>query len=253
MRTVEVGGQPTRLLQKGNGPPVVVLHGWGGRIESMTPAVDCLAARFRVTALDLPGFGESPPPRGAWGTHDYAAYVRDLLAAQGIERAHFVGHSYGGKTSLCLAATDYGVVDKLVVIDPSGLRSSPSPKVRAKRVLSKAGKAAARLGPAGRTARDALYARIGSSDYKEAGPMRQVLARVVAEDFRGLLPAVRSATLIVWGSEDDAVPVAHGRIMEKLIPDAGLVVFEGAGHFAYLDQPERFCRIARHFFSAPLE
>jgi pimeloyl-ACP methyl ester carboxylesterase len=51
--------------------------------------------------------------------------------------------------------------------------------------------------------------------------------------------------------QEDAVPVEHGRRMAKLIPDAGLVLFEGAGHFAYLDDPDRFCRVVRHFLGAP--
>ena len=84
----------------------------------------------------------------------------------------------------------------------------------------------------------------------EAGPLRPILVRVVNEDLAPLLPRIRASTLLVWGSNDDAAPLAHGKRMERLIDDAGLVVFEGAGHFAYLDEPDRFCRIVRHFFGA---
>lgn len=250
--TVVAAGHPTRVLDTGRGDAVVILHGWGGRIESMAPVVSCLASRCRALAFDLPGFGESPPPPAGWGTPDYAAFVRAVLAHTGITHAHFVGHSFGGKTSLYLAATQQGVVDKLVVVDPSGLRSAPSAKVRAKRALSRAGKALGLAGPPGRAAQRALYRRISSSDYQEAGPLRPTLVRVVNEDLTSLLPAVSSPTLIVWGSEDEAVPVAHGRTMERLIPDAGLVLFEGAGHFPYLDERDRFCRIVRHFLGVPL-
>lgn len=250
--TITAGRHPTRVLDKGEGAAVVILHGWGGRIESMSPVVSCLAARFRVLALDLPGFGESPPPSGSWGTPDYAAFVRDVLAEKGVARAHFLGHSFGGKTSLYLAATHGGVVDKLILVDPTGLRSSPSLQVRAKRTLSKVAKLLGAAGPPGRAARSALYRRISSSDYQDAGPMRPTLVRVVNEDLSPLLSAVRSPTLIVWGTEDEAVPVAHGRTMERLIPDAGLVLFEGAGHFPYLDERDRFCRIVRHFLGVPL-
>lgn len=250
--TIVAGGHPTRVLDVGQGDVVVVLHGWGGRIESMSPVVSCLAPRCRALAFDLPGFGESPPPPGGWGTPDYAAFVRAVLSEVGVARAHFVGHSFGGKTSLYLAATHHGVVDKLVLVDPTGLRSAPSAKVRAKRALSKVGKIIALAGPVGRAVQGALYRRIASSDYQEAGPMRSTLVRVVNEDLASLLPAVGSSTLIVWGTEDDAVPVAHGRTMERLIPDAGLVLFEGAGHFPYLDEQDRFCRILRHFLGVPL-
>jgi pimeloyl-ACP methyl ester carboxylesterase len=246
--TVEAGGQRTRLFVSGTGDPVVVLHGWGGRIESMAPVLSCLGERFEVVALALPGFGHSPPPQGVWGTGDYAAYVADVIAAAGVTRAHFVGHSFGAKTSLYLAASRPGLVRKLVLVGSSGLRSAPSARVRVKRLAAAAARSAGRLGPPGRSLRRAIYDRIASEDYKQAGALRPILVKVVNEDLSQLLPQVGAPTLLVWGTEDDAVPVAHARAMERAIPDAGLVLFEGAGHFAYLDEPDRFCTIVRHFF-----
>jgi pimeloyl-ACP methyl ester carboxylesterase len=251
-RFVEVGGHKTRLIEAGSGAPVVVLHGWGGRIESMAPASSCLAAAFRVLALDLPGFGESPAPHGTWGTPDYAEYVRDVLGAEGIERAHFVGHSFGAKIALYLAATRPELVDKLVVVGSPGLRTPPSLAMRGKRFVSRGARVAGLLGAPGRAIRDAVYGRIASQDYKEAGVMRPILVTVVNEDLSTLLARVSAPCLLVWGTKDEAVPLAHARRMQRLIPDAGLVEFDGAGHFAYLDEPHRFCRITRHFFGAPL-
>lgn len=250
-RYLEAGGHKTRLIEAGDGTPVVVLHGWGGRIESMAPVSACLAPAFRVIAFDLPGFGESPVPNGTWGTPDYAEYVRDVLAGEGIERAHFVGHSFGAKTSLYLAATRPELVAKLVVVGSPGLRTPPSLAVRGKRLMSRGARLAGLLGAPGRAVRDAVYSSIASQDYREAGPLRPILVTVVNEDLSALLSRVSSPCLLVWGTKDDAVPLAHARRMKDIIPDAGLVEFEGAGHFAYLDEPERFCRIVRHFFGAP--
>lgn len=248
-RTVRAGSAEARIYEDGpvTAPPVVVLHGWGGRIESMAPLLSCLKHEYRLIALDLPGFGESPVPAQHWGTPEYAGFVRDVLVDLGIERAHFVGHSYGAKTSLYLAATDPGLVDKLVLQGSSGLRTPPSAKARMKRALSKGARAAGHLGPAGRALRQAVYDRIASTDYREAGAMRPILVRVVNEDMTSFLPQIKSPTLLVWGTEDDAAPLIHARTMAKLIPDAGLVEFQGAGHFAYLDEPERFCTIVQHF------
>lgn len=251
-RTVEAAGQTARVLDSGSGPAVVVLHGWGGRIESMAPVIDCLRGSFRVIALDLPGFGESAPPKGTWGTADYAGFVRDALARLGVERAHFVGHSFGAKTSLYLAATYPQLIDKLLLCGSSGLRSAPSMRARMKRAASLSARAIGKLGPPGRAIRDRAYKRLASEDYRNAGAMRPTFVKVVNEDLSDLLGSIASSTLLVWGSEDDAVPVAHARKMEAAIPDAGLVLFEGAGHFAYLDEPQRFCRVARHFLGAPL-
>lgn len=247
---IQIGSQKARVRVTGSGDPVVVLHGWGGRIESMRPVTDCLARSFRTIAIDLPGFGESPLPTGVWGTEDYGVFVRDVLAQLGVTRAHFVGHSYGAKTSLYLAATHPQLVDKLVLQASSGLRTAPSFKARARRTASKAARAAGKLGDPGARLRDAVYRRIQSSDYRDAGALRPILVKVVNEDFQGLLPRIKASTLLVWGSDDDAVPLSHARTMEANIPDAGLVVFSGAGHFAYLDEPDRFCVVVRHFLGA---
>ena len=252
LRTIEISGHGTRLLDTGEGEPVVVLHGWGGRIESVAPIIDCLRGFFRVISVDLPGFGESPAPTGIWGTPDYAGFVRGVLAASDVSKAHLVGHSFGAKTSLYLAATDPACVDKLVLAGSSGLRTPPSMRARLKRGLSRTARLAGRAGPAGRRVRDAVYARLASQDYRDAGELRPTFVRIVNEDLAPLLPSVRSSTLLIWGSEDTAAPVAHGRRMERDIPDAGLVLLEGAGHFAYLDEPQRFCRIVRHFLGAPV-
>jgi pimeloyl-ACP methyl ester carboxylesterase len=252
MSIFEAGGQKTRLLDAGRGHPVVILHGWGGRIESMTPLIDCLRSGFRVLAIDLPGFGESVLPSAPWGTPEYAAFVHDALDVLAVPRAHFIGHSYGAKTSLYLAATQPDLVGKLVLMGSPGLRTPPSRKVRAKRAVSRGAKLAGRLGPPGRALREAIFSRIASQDYREAGPLRPILVKVVNEDLTSLLGRIAAPTLLLWGTKDDAIPVAHARRMEELIPDAGLVLFEGAGHFAYLDEPDRACRIVRHFFGDPV-
>ena len=248
-KLIEVNSQRARVLDLGAGDPVVVLHGWGGRIESMAPVLSCLAANHRVVALDLPGFGESPLPAGVWGTPDYAEFVHDALVTLGIERASFVGHSFGAKTSLYLAATHREAVVKLVAQGAPGLRSAPSLRVRVKRVVGRGARLAGALGPSGRALRRVVYGRIASQDYRQAGPLRPILVKVVNEDITHLLPNIEAPVLLIWGTEDDAAPVAHGKRMEELIADAGLVEFEGAGHFAYLDERDRFCAIVRHFLN----
>jgi pimeloyl-ACP methyl ester carboxylesterase len=252
LETIEAGGQKTRLVSVGAGQTVVVLHGWGGRIESMGPVLACLQSRFEVLAVDLPGFGDAPPPTDVWGTPDYARWLAGLLRSRSIGRAHFLGHSFGGKVALNLAATDPTLVDKLILVDASGLRSAPSRAAMARRTLSRGARLAGRLGPPGRALQEMVYRRVASPDYRDAGPLRPTFVKIVNEDVTELLPRITASTLLVWGSRDEDVPVKHAETMERLIPDAGLVVLEGAGHFSYLDQSERFCRIVRHFLGAPV-
>jgi pimeloyl-ACP methyl ester carboxylesterase len=245
---VDAQGIHTRVRRAGEGSPVVVLHGWGGRLESMVPVADCLHDRFLTVALDLPGFGESQMPPEVWGSEEYARHVAAVLDSIGIARAHCVGHSFGAKAALCLAAARPDMVDKLVVVASPGLRTPPSLEARIKRTMSRGARSVGRLGAPGRALRDAMYRRVASRDYRDAGELRPILVRVVNEDLADVLTKIASPTLLVWGADDEDVPVAVARRMERLIPDAGLVTLEGAGHFCYLDQPARFCRIVRHFF-----
>ena len=249
IRPVEIGGQRTRLYDAGSGRPTLVLHGWGGKIESMAPVLQGLSDLGRMIAVDLPGFGDAPPPGEPWGTPEYAGFVAAVMDELELTDADFIGHSYGAKTSLMLAATQPQRVGKLVLQGSSGLRTPPSFKARMKRLVSKGARFAGRFGAPGDRLRRAVYEKIASEDYRNAGPMRPILVKVVNEDLTELLPRVKASTLLVWGSADDAAPLAHGKTMERLIPDAGLVVFEGAGHFAYLEESARFNTIARHFLA----
>jgi pimeloyl-ACP methyl ester carboxylesterase len=91
-------------------------------------------------------------------------------------------------------------------------------------------------------------ARRGSADYRAAsGALRDTMVRLVNTDMRPWLARLTTSTLLIWGERDEETPLADARVMEQLIADAGLVVFEGAGHFAYAEQPDRFCRIVDVF------
>ena len=78
--------------------------------------------------------------------------------------------------------------------------------------------------------------------------MKKVFVRVVNQDLRPYLKGIKAPTLLIWGCEDRDTPLSFAHIMEAEIPDAGLVVFEGAGHFSYLDEFQRFCPIVSVFF-----
>ncbi len=234
-------------------PPVIVLHGWGANKETVTSIQACLRGSYRTIALDLPGFGASDPPPEPWGTPQYAALVRSFMAHLGITKASFIGHSFGGKTSIIVAATYPELVDRLVLIDASGIRPKRGVSYYA-RVYGF--KTARRLlatpvlaGPLGGPLRQRFDAQFGSDDYRHAGSMRGTLVRVVNEDLRGLLPRIAASTLLIWGEHDDATPLSDGQLMERLIPDAGLVVFPGAGHYAYAEDLGRFARVVGHFLA----
>lgn len=252
VRFMDVAGLRTRYLVRGGGPPVLVLHGWGARIEAVFPIVAGLAPVATVYALDLPGFGDTEQPPSAWGVEDYQAFVAAFMDAVNVKDAAIVGHSHGGRIAIRMASTEPRRVSRLVLVNSAGIRAKRTLRYYRRVGMAKVGKHAARLlGAPGDRLRAALLARAGSADYLAAGPMRPTLVRLVNADLREHLPRIAAPTLLIWGSLDTDTPLSAGRLMERLIPDAGLVVLEGAGHYSYLDQPARFARIVTHFLAPP--
>jgi len=231
---------------------VVVLHGWGASLETVSPMVQCLAQSRTVFAVDLPGFGKTSQPAGVWGVFDYASWVISFLNTIGCSRADLIGHSFGGSIAIVLAAQYPQRVNRLILVNSAGIRADKSRAHGLRVRLFKALRTSLQMIPVPswrQKARDSLYAILGSADYKAAGAMRATFVRVVNEDLSGLLPYVQAPTLIIWGEHDRDVPASHGQFMAQKIPNAQLHVLPGAGHYSYLDRLPQFCRLARDFLS----
>jgi pimeloyl-ACP methyl ester carboxylesterase len=229
-----------------------LLHGWGGSIESFTPLLDDLRRSYTVAAFDLPGFGKSSLPLSTWGSADYARLTLKVMECLRLDRPHLIGHSFGGQVSIQVAAAAPERVGKLVLVCSAGIRTRPALAIRLKRVAARLGKGlAAYGGQVGEKLRAAIYRRIQSQDYANAGPLRQTLVRVINEDLTPVLALIQSPTLLVWGAQDRDVPLAAAHVMARLIPGAQLTVLENAGHFAYLDQFDRFRLLVGRFLREP--
>jgi pimeloyl-ACP methyl ester carboxylesterase len=248
-----VGGKSVHFEQAGRGEDVLLLHGWGVDGKSLLPIARHLASRWRVSVPDLPGFGESPPPEAPWGTADYAELVRGFLDDLGIERAHLVAHSFGGRIALYLSAHWPERVGRLLLVDSAGLRPRRTLRFHLRVGTFKLARGFLRLplwGIPGSRLVDSLAKRFGSRDYQSAsGTMRGTLVRVVNEDLRHLLPSIVAPTLLVWGGDDTETPVRDAYVMEKLIPRSRLIVYPGAGHFSYLDRQPQFLRTLEAFLA----
>jgi pimeloyl-ACP methyl ester carboxylesterase len=249
---LQIDGLTVRSQVGGQGPQVLLLHGWGGAIESFAPVLDDLRRSYTVAAFDLPGFGSSSLPLTTWGSADYARLTLKIIERLQLDRPHLIGHSFGGQVSIQLAASAPERVGKLVLVCSAGIRTRPALATRLKRTAARLGTwLAAHGGWIGEKARAAIYRRVQSRDYANAGPLRPTLVRVINEDLTSLLPLITSPTLLVWGAQDRDVPLAAARVMARLIPVAQLVVFENAGHFAYLDQFDRFRLLVGRFLRRP--
>ena len=228
------------------GRNVLLLHGWGQNTEMMAFIGEHLKDRFHIYNIDFPGFGKSDEPKETWGCPEYTSFLREYCTRLGIEDPVIIGHSFGCRIALRYAAL-YPVY-KMVLTGAAGLRDKRTLQwyVRtysyklAKKLLSF--KVFSAL-------REKMAEKAGSEDYRNAtGVMRSTFVKVVNDDVRDLLPQIETETLLVFGEKDDATPVSKGKEMEKLMKDATLVIFENDGHYAYINQAQRFCRVLDAFF-----
>ncbi len=254
--TIELNGATVYYEQRGTGDPVLLLHGWGGSGESFLPVTRDFERSLHMTALDFPGHARSSDPPEPWSVTEYMEMTAALIKSLHIEGAHVIAHSFGGRVALVLAATHPELVGKMVLTGVPGLKSETPPKAKLRAKLYRALKGAcdnaltrALFGEKRIAAwRNKLQVKFGSADYKALSPeMRKTFSRVVNQDLTGYLARVKAPTLLFWGEEDTAAPLWMGQVMEKTIPDAGLVTMMGAGHFAYLDRYPDFRAVIENF------
>lgn len=240
----------------GQGKPLILLHGWGAQMTTLRPVQQYLQRSFCTYSVDLPGFGLSDPPPYPWGVAEYADAINGLLDSLELHDPIILGHSFGGKVAIFMAAKGR-LMRKLILVDSAGIRAPRTPRYYFKVYSYKLARRVLELPGLKRIFHKKLEAyrnRAGSEDYRNAqGVMRQILVKIVNEDLTGLLPDVGVPTLLVWGELDTATPVSDGKMMEKLIPDAGLVVLPNAGHYSYLDRLPDFLKIIGTFLKSDME
>jgi pimeloyl-ACP methyl ester carboxylesterase len=199
--------------------------------------------------VDFAGFGQSDEPDDVWGVEEYTRSIEALAKAEGVENPILIGHSFGGRVSIVYASRNK--VQKVMLVDAAGVKPRRSFTYYRKVYTFKLLKRLAPIFLGKARAEQMIQARrakAGSSDYNQASPMmRRVLSRVVNEDLCHLMPKITVPTLLFWGENDTATPLADAKKMEKLIPDAGLVTVAGAGHFSFLENTPLFLRVAESF------
>ena len=234
---------------------VLLLHGWGCDTRLMQPVADALQDRFRTLVLDFPGHGESGRPPEPWGVPEYAECLKKLLAETDFIPCHVIAHSFGCRVAAWLAAEEPALFGKLVFTGAAGIRPVPTEKSRRrserykklKRCCERAGKIPFLAGSV-KNWEERLRRKYGSRDYNALDEeMRKTFVKVISRDLSDIYPRIGSSTLLIWGDADTETPLWMGKEMESRIPDAGLVVFEGGTHFAYLEQAARFNTIVRQF------
>lgn len=225
----------------GDGPPrVLALHGWGRRGSDFGRSL----AGFDGLAVDLPGFGATPPPTEALGAEGYARLVAPVL--DGFEAPPVIlGHSFGGRVAVCLAAAHPAKIGSMVLTGVPlvrlGAGRKPSLSYRLFRSLNRA-----RLISDERM--EQIRRSMGSADYRAAtGVMRDVLVKVVNESYEPQLSRLRSRVLLLWGENDQEVPVEVAVKGMQVIRQGGgsaeLEVLTGVGHLVPTQAPQAIARV----------
>jgi pimeloyl-ACP methyl ester carboxylesterase len=215
---------------------LVWAHGWGHTHQNMLPLAEAMRRTARSILIDFPGFGTSPLPAEAWGTEDYADAVAEWLDRETPARWIWVGHSFGCRVGLQLAARHPELISGLFLIAAAGLppRRTPWARVRvaARRGAFRLARLVIREGPA----RDRLRQRFGSADYRAAGALRPILVKAVNEDLSEVARAVRVPALLVVGDRDRDTPPELAMRFNRLMPQSRLVVLRGFGHLDVLTE-----------------
>ena len=250
-KTINIRGTQLFYTVEGEGMPVILMHGWGCNHSTLKSIEAQLTPGFKVYNVDFPGLGGSNEPSAVWGVEEYTSLIEDFARQEHIESPILLGHSFGGRVGILFASRNK--VHKLILVDAAGVKPRRSLRYYYKVYSYKAIKHALLffLGKKrGETALNSYRAKVGSSDYSNASPMmRAILSKVVNEDLKSVMPKIACPTLLIWGANDTATPLADAKIMEKLIPDAGLVSFDGVGHYSFLENPYQFAAVLKSFLS----
>lgn len=252
-KTIDINGQKLHYEQTGQGRPLILMHGWGCDLSTVRSIARTAALTHTVYNLDMPGFGQSPAPRDVWGVDDYTRMVEDFMRQEHICNPVLVGHSFGGRVAILLASRNADV-DSVILVDAAGIKPHRSIgyywKVYSFKTLKALAGALLPRRMADRVV-DAMRKSRGSADYASASPvMRTIMSKVVNEDLTVRLPLIKAPTLLIWGKDDTATPIADAEKMERMIPDAALVAFDGCGHYSFLDNPGQFAAVLASFLGS---
>lgn len=246
---IDIDGLEINYIDEGNGKEVLLLHGWGGSIQTMIPIFNIIKDKFRVLIVDLPGFGQSDIPKKPWNSYDYAESIYKLIKKLNLKDLIIFGHSHGGRISIILSSK-YNIASKLILIDSAGIIPKRTAKYYIKVYWFKLLKKIYLLLPAKNKQEklNRFYKKYGSRDYRDSdGIMRQTMVKVINDNLSEQLPLIKVPTLLIWGENDEDTPIYMGKYMEEKIPDSGLVLLKGAGHYSYVDNYDQFRAVINVF------
>lgn len=273
-QTMSLHGNSLSYIDSGTGEVVLFVHGLLGSHRNWRTLIDRIDDTHRVIVPDLFGHGSSAKPEGDYSLGAHAGMLRDLIDALGVEKVTLVGHSLGGGISLQFCYLFPERVERLVLVGSGGLgreviaalRAATLPgaewvlpiiaSTRVRGGVESIGRGLARVG--WRASHDMRAAWEGFTALSDADSRRAFLATtravidpggqsVTAKDY---LPDLADLpVLVVWGTNDMVIPASHAERAKEAIPGCRVELFDGAGHYPHLDEPDRFATLLRDFIA----
>lgn len=267
-RWVAVDGVPANVIEVGDGPPLLFVHGLSGCWQNWLENIPHFAATHRVVAVDLPGFGASPMPREPISIPGYARFLERLCDALSIDAAAVVGNSMGGYIAAELAISSPQRVERLMLVSAAGITAEHLHRdgvmAGARVVAAVASRAAARHASFARRRGlrrlalqfvvrhpERLSAPIAHELMEGSGKpgFLPAMEAIVEHRISERLPQIACPTFVLWGKDDRVIPARDAQRFGALIPDVRVVVLPDTGHVAMLERPGRFNTLLEAFLS----
>lgn len=269
---IEVGSIRTRYWEAGTaGSAVLLLHGIGCSVHEWESNIEVLAARYRVFALDLLGFGlTDKPAHEDYSLRRLARFILDFMKVKGIEQAHLAGNSLGGRLALECAAIAPRQVASLLLVDPAGMARRETLfefRLATLPVLGEMFTWPSRLGtkmlwrkaftdPSFVTealvTQKVAYARLPGAQSAFLKTLRGFLdfwgfRPELVEQLDAALPGIDAPALVLWGRDDRFVPCAHAEVLRRL-PNVEVQIWDRCGHAPQVEYSQRFNQAALEFW-----
>jgi pimeloyl-ACP methyl ester carboxylesterase len=268
-RIVMVNGIRVSCVETGSpgaGVPLLMVHGWAGAAADWEPLQRALPAGIHSIAVDLPGCGYSEKPDAVYDIPWFLEILHELSAALDVPRIVLAGHSMGGQVAVHFASRYPGLVEKLILIDPYGLKGQEGrrePLARLGPVVNLAfllntrkfiewtmrSRVLYKPSPESlRTAVDSTAVSILGRDGARA--IARITRRVIGHaHVDALLPGIFQQTLVLWGDHDRLLPPRWAEAFVSRMPRATLRVVAGAGHMPMYEQPAAVAALVSEFLS----